>query len=415
MKIELDRLEFLKAWQMAERSSSTKSTISAVSGVLITASQEETYLEATDFKTALRCSAQGVRTLTAGSAVLPVRLFGDFLKKMSHDRLLLEIDGEKGTLSSGRNRTRFTTWPVSEFPNIPRSGGAEPLCTLLAADLVRVITEGSVASSTPADFPKSLGTCLLKVQKNLLKVVATDSKRLSLSQCPCEEGAEVELLLPVPALKELGRLLMGNAPEFPVHALYDGSTVWFRLEGLEFSARRVESSFPNYEKILTPGASTILKIQRDELLPALERIDIMVRGTLNRLVVLHLSPGGEFRLTGRAPELGTTTEVLDSNIDGDPLRVGFNVGFLQDGLKALGSGEIRIDFNGEEGQTQLLREGSEDFLYMLMPARLSPEDLIEDEEKAPEPRLEPLQAIEALAVLANEKEDGEKEKEGESS
>ena len=163
------------------------------------------------------------------------------------------------------------------------------------------------------------------------------------------------------------------------------------------------------------GVSTILKIQRDELLPALERIDIMVRGTLNRLVVLHLSPGGEFRLTGRAPELGTTTEVLDSNIDGDPLRVGFNVGFLQDGLKALGSGEIRIDFNGEEGQTQLLREGSEDFLYMLMPARLSSEDLIEDEEKAPEPRLEPLQAIEALAVLANEKEDGEKEKEGESS
>ena len=46
MKIELDRLEFLKAWQMTERSSSTKSTISAVSGILITASEEKTYLEA---------------------------------------------------------------------------------------------------------------------------------------------------------------------------------------------------------------------------------------------------------------------------------------------------------------------------------------------------------------------------------
>ena len=208
---------------------------------------------------------------------------------------------------------------------------------------------------------------MLKAQKDLLKVVATDGKRLSLSQCPREAGAEVDLLLPIPALKELVRLLMGNAPESRIDVLYDGSTVWFRLEGLEFSARRVESSFPNYEKILTPGASTTLRIQRDELLPALERIDIMVRNTLTRLVVFHLSPGGEFRLTGRAPELGTTTEVLDSSIDGDPLRVGFNVGFLQDGLKALGSGEIRMDFNGGEGQTRLLREGSEDFLYMLMP------------------------------------------------
>ena len=42
IKIKLDQLEFLKAWQMAERSSSTKSTISAVSGILITASEAET-------------------------------------------------------------------------------------------------------------------------------------------------------------------------------------------------------------------------------------------------------------------------------------------------------------------------------------------------------------------------------------
>lgn len=409
MKIELDRLEFLKAWQMTERSSSTKSTISAVSGILITASEEETYLEATDFKTAIRCSAQGIRTVTAGSAVLPVRIFGEFLKKTPHDKVSLEIDDERGTLSAGRNRTRFATWPVSEFPNIPRSDGADPLCTIVAADLARAISEGSVASSTPADFPKYLGACLLKAQRDLLKIVATDGKRLSLSQCPCEAGAEIDLLLPIPALKELVRLLMGNAPESRIDVLYDGSTVWFRLEGLEFSARRVESSFPNYEKILTPGASTTLRIQRDELLPALERIDIMVRNTLTRLVVFHLSPGGEFRLTGRAPELGTTTEVLDSNIDGDPLRVGFNVGFLQDGLKALGSGEIRMDFNGGEGQTRLLREGSEDFLYMLMPTRLSPQDLMEDEEAEAGPGQEPLQA---LAELASEP-DRSPEEEGE--
>lgn len=385
MKIKLDRLEFLKAWQMAERSSSTKSTISAVSGILITASEAETHLQATDFKTAIRCLAQGVRTVSPGSAVLPVRLFGEFLKKMPLDTISLEIANERGTLSAGRNRTRFATWPVSEFPGIPRSDSAEPLCDLLSADLVRVITEGAVASSTPADFPKYLGTCLLKIQQNRLKVVSTDGKRLSLSQCPCEAEADAELLLPVPALRELGRLLAGGDLEARTQVLYDGSTAWFRMGDLEFSVRRVESSFPNYEKILTPGASTTLKIRRDELLPALERIDIMVRNTLTRLVVLDLSPGGEFRLSGRAPELGTSVEVLDGNVDGDPLRVGFNVGFLQDGLKALGSGEIRLEFNGEEGQTRLLREGSEDFLYMLMPARLSPQDLTDDEESPEEP------------------------------
>ena len=80
--------------------------------------------------------------------------------------------------------------------------------------------------------------------------------------------------------------------------------------------------------------------------------------------------------------------------------MGFNVGFLQDGLRALGSGEIRLDFNGGEGQTRLLREDSKDFLYMLMPTRLSPQDLLEDEEEA-EARSDQEEPLQALAELAS--------------
>ena len=81
MKVELNRMEFLKAWQMAEHSSSSKTTVNAAAGILINAG-DETTLEATDFKTSIRCSAAGVQTLTPGSAVLPVRLLGDFFKKI---------------------------------------------------------------------------------------------------------------------------------------------------------------------------------------------------------------------------------------------------------------------------------------------------------------------------------------------
>ncbi|MBQ9566276.1 MAG: hypothetical protein IJU98_11885 [Synergistaceae bacterium] len=99
------------------------------------------------------------------------------------------------------------------------------------------------------------------------------------------------------------------------------------------------------------------------------------------LVVMQLSPGGNLRMTTRAPDLGTALEVLDANIDGNPLRVGFNVGYLQDGLRALGTGEVLVEFNGEEGQTRIVADGVDNFLYMLMPARLSPQDILEDEDE----------------------------------
>jgi DNA polymerase-3 subunit beta len=380
MKVELNRVEFLKAWQMAEHSSSSKTTVNAAGGVLINAA-EETALEATDFKTAIHCPAAGVTTLSPGSAVLPVRLLGEFFKKIQAENLTLEVEDEHGVLTAGRNKTRFITPPVSEFPNIPRSDSGTTLCSVLATDLARVIAEGSIASSTPADLPRYLGTCQFRVKDSLLKVVSTDGKRLSLSQCPCETETDKEFLLPIPALKELSRLLSGSGQDSRVEVLYDGAIAWFRIEGVEFSIRSVETSFPNYEKILTSDVLTTLRIPREEFLSALERIDIIARNTVAHIVVMQLSPGGDLRMTTRAPDFGTALEVLDANIDGNPLRVGFNVGYFQDGLRALGTGEVLVEFNGEEGQTRVVQDGVDNFLYMLMPARLSPQDILDEDEE----------------------------------
>ncbi len=380
MKIDIVRPEFLKAWQMAERSSSTKSTIGSLGGVLLIAEGERVVLEATDLKTSIRCSAGGVRVSRDGSAILPVRLLGELFKKAATDVLKIEIEGEKGVLVAGRNRTRFTTWPVSDFPKLAKSESAEHLCDIPAAELLRTLIEGSIASSPTDDFPKYLGACLLQVRGGMFHVVSTDGRRLSLSKCLCDSEAETDLLLPVLALRELQRLLGGVPADTAVRILYDGSLVWFQLGQVEFSVRRVESSFPSYEKILNPDSTTTMVVKRDALLSALDRIDIIVR-TYTRLVVMQLSPGGKLRLTGRAPELGTTVELLDAAIDGESLRAGFNVGFLQDGLKSLGVEDVKMNLNGDAGQMTLLREGTDDFLYMLMPVRITDQDVVDPEEE----------------------------------
>lgn len=382
MKIDIIRSDFLKAWQMAERSSSTKSTIGSLGGVLLSAENDRVQLSATDLKTSVRCTAEGVEVSQDGSAILPVKLLGELFKKAPTDALRIEIKDEKGVLIAGRNRTRFTTWPVSDFPKLAQSDGAEHLCDIPAGDLLRILVEGSIASSPADDFPKYLGACLIQLKEGALRVISTDGRRLSLSKCPCEGKNETDLLLPVIPLRELQRLLNGLNADTPVRILYDGSLTWFQMGQIEFSVRRVESSFPSYEKILNPSSTTTMVVKRDELLSALDRIDVIVRSH-TRLVVMHLSPGGQLKLTGKAPELGTATEILDASIDGEPLKAGFNVGFLQDGLKSLGIDSIKMNLNGEAGQMTLRREGTDDFLYMLMPVRITEQDMIDPDDEEP--------------------------------
>ena len=88
-----------------------------------------------------------------------------------------------------------------------------------------------------------------------------------------------------------------------------------------------------------------------------------------------MSPEGDLVLMGKAPETGAVEEILEGKMEGEPLTVAFNVGFLLDGLKALYGDRAFVSFNGPEGQMTMLRPGETDFLYMVMPIKLTESDL----------------------------------------
>ncbi len=389
MKLELERQDFLKAWQIAEKfsvSGSAKTTQNSINGIFVKASENnEITLEATDLKTSIRCQAKGANVLEPGFAVIPAAIFGSMLKKSASEDLVLDVNSSRGFLNSGSNKTRFAVVSADEFPRIPESSSAEEIFTIKGEDLMRLINESSSAASQPADFPKYMGACLLKIDQGSVKGVSTDGKRLSLSNVVCENvSKEEDLLLPAPALKELAKMIASNYSDKDIKISADDSTAWFNFEDIELSIRRIDAAFPQYERILNSETCTTLKIAASDLTPVLERIDIIARTTPAHIMAIELKPEGQIKITARAPEMGTTSEILEANVEGNYLQVGYNVGYFIDGLKALGGGEAKIEFSGEEGQTRMYRNESNDFLYMLMPARLSSQDKISEDEEIEE-------------------------------
>jgi len=380
MKLRIQKTEFNKWWQFVERVASSKNTISSLGGVLCTISEENITLEATDLKTSIRCVPGGVSADEAGSVILPAKLLGELFKKIPVDEFSVDIKGEKGVFSAGKNKTRFTTWIVNDFPKIPSSGSASVFCEITAGELLRVVNEGIVASSLGDSFPTYLGTCFFHVKNNSLSVVSTDSHRLALSQADCLCSSDSDMLLPIHSVKELQRLLSNVISDVKVFVLTDGSVSWFRMGEIEFSIRRIEASFPNYTKILNPKKTTTMVSDRNNLVNALDRIDVVVR-EFTRVVVMKLSPSGELRLSGKSPNVGIGVELVEANIFGEPLTVGFNLSYIQDGLKAFKDNDIQLSFDGSSGQVTIVAPNRDNFLYMTMPVKISEEDEIDESEE----------------------------------
>ena len=382
MKLELKRQDFLKGWQIAEKFIDAKSAKEALSGIFIAAGEDgRVTLEATDLKTSVRCDAEGVNVLEPGLAVVPAMILGSMIKKSASDDLMLEVNSERGFLSAGKSKTRFAVISAETFPKIPESSGASEIFDFLGGDFAKIIAEGSSASSQPQDFPKYIGTCLLRTGEGQVKIVSTDGKRLSLSKSDCGSiKSDRDLLLPAQAFKDLGKTLAASYPDKTVKILADDSIAWFSLDNVEFSIRLIEATFPVYERILNDVVEASMKIKTEDLIPVLERIDIIARTTPAHIMSMLINPNGELKITARAPERGTASESINAEIEGNFLQIGFNVGYFLDGMKILGPGEIKIEFSGDESQTRMLRSSGDEFLYMLMPARLSSQDKIAEQE-----------------------------------
>ena len=207
----------------------------------------------------------------------------------------------------------------------------------------------------------------------------------------CNSDADHNILLPAAALKDLVKTLGLYEPFTKVTIKYDGSTAWFLMGEndfeTEFAIRRVESNFPGYDKILNNDIKASAIISCKDLLSAIERVDIIAKGNPNHVAAITLNPGDEMQIIARAPGLGTATEFVKADIQGEFMRVGFNVMFLQEGLKAFVQGsaqtiaqvDLRIEFSDPEGQTRIYRNNDNSFLYMVMPVRLAKQDYEDDE------------------------------------
>ncbi|MDD4365355.1 MAG: DNA polymerase III subunit beta [Synergistales bacterium] len=379
MKLLIEKNSFLKSWQMAERTTGSKSTVSILAGIRCLADETGLHLEATDLKTSLKCRAEGAEVQEPGETILPTKAMGELFKKAPGDRFSLEVTKGRATLTAGRSRYTLTVLPVEEFPLLPRSESARLFCDTTVQALSRLFEEGTFAGSPNEEFPQYLSAALLQIQEGKLKTVATDGRRLSLSQTPLSDASgEGQLLLPLNGLRELHRLLSAVESEAPVRILEDDSQAYFQVQGVEFSIRRVDSSFPPYEKILLPERTSWMMVGRSSLEEALERANVVVRD-FTKSVILQLTPGGSLRIRGQAPDIGEAREELAADIDGEPLRVAFNISYLLDGIRALRDEVVELSFNGSHGQMRMSRPGEESFLYVLMPITLSEEESDDDE------------------------------------
>jgi DNA polymerase III subunit beta len=368
VKISIDRDVLLAQLQVVSRVASTRSSIQALSGVQIVATAGTCELRATDMDVSLRVPL-GAEIVREGIAVLPARLILDVVRSLPAQQVSLELRPVEHDveLVSGNATFHIRTLRAEDFPPFPEPDG-ESAVTLSASAFVS--TALKVAGSASRDETRPVLTgILVSATDRELRMVATDSYRLSVKETALEEGLEkaFEVNVPARALQELARIA-GHVEGDDLRVAVHQNQVVFSLGGFTLSSRLIDGQFPNFRQLLPENFEHELRIGGSELTDVVRRISLLAQ----KNAPLRLSfASGQLTVSAQTPDVGEAMESLPVSFEGEPLEIGFNPEFLRAGLEAIEEGEVVLKLISPL-RPGLIESGDESrFRYLIMPIRLN--------------------------------------------
>jgi DNA polymerase-3 subunit beta len=365
MKVTCAREELTQKLGVVSRGISTRTAVQILGGVLLSASSGRLELAATDMELSLRASLDA-EVEDEGAVVVPGRLLVELARLLPESEVSLEQKADEGVvrLASGSFESRLHTYTAEDFPRLPDTQGLERYVVdqdALLGTIARVSRSASRDESRPV-----LTGVLVRFEPGKLVMAATDSYRLSVKETPIEGSLpELEAIVPARALGELARVAQGaERIELSVHE----NQVVFGIDGIWLTTRRIDGQFPNYKQLVPETFEHEVSLPKEEVLDVVRRIAVMAQR--NSPLRLRFAEG-ELAVSARTQDVGEADESLPAAFSGEPLEIGFNAEFLRDGIESVDGETIRMRLISPLRPCVLQSEGSDDFLYLIMPIRLA--------------------------------------------
>ena len=383
MKVVCSQSELNGALQLVSRAVATRPTHPVLANVLLTADAGSNRLSLTGFDLSLGIQTSLAASVeTSGAITLPARLLGEIVSRLSSDSpvtLAVDDSGEQVQLTSLSGSYQMRGMSADDYPDLPMVESGMTL-KLQPERLVQALKGTLFASS--ADEAKQLLTGVhLKFNQRALEAAATDGHRLAVLNV--EDALQDEAVtdavdddgfavtLPSRSLREVERLMASWRSDEPVSLFCDRGQVVFLAADQMVTSRTLEGTYPNYGQLIPDGFTRTFGIDRRALIAALERIAVLADQHNNVVKFSSQPEDGVVQISADAQDVGSGSESLPANLEGDAMQIAFNVRYLLDGLKAMGSDRIVLHCNAPTTPAVLRSDdASEAFTYLVMPVQI---------------------------------------------
>lgn len=365
MKFSCKTVEIVENVSNVQRAVATKSTISALEGILIRTKNDKIELCGYDLelgiKTYIPASIE-----RQGCTVINAKIFSEIVRRLPEEEVTIEVDnGQVMTIKSGKSIFSIMTINHSDFPEIPQIEDANT--TKLPGHLLKSMIKQTIFSISDEDVDLIHAGSLFELEKNRINIVSVDGYRLAVRTEEIENNEELKFVVPKKTLNEIIKLIP-DGDDVEVIINVGKKHLLLSINEYQIFSRLLDGEFLDYKSSIPTNASTELIVNSKAFIESVERVALIIIDR-TKCPLRCIFSDDEIKVSCMT-NIGKATDELYAHIEGEELEIGFNSKYLLDALKNVDSEEVKIELNGSISPIKIMPKDKENLLYLILPVRL---------------------------------------------
>ena len=318
MKFVCGTAELSEACLNVQRAVSTKTSIPAVEGILIKAVSGQLILTGYDLELGINTAIKAT-VEEEGSIIINARILCDIMRKLPGESVRFESDARLlASIVSGNAKYSLIGMSAEEYPELPSVSGGYPI--VINQGVLKDMVRQTIFAVAVNDSKIVHTGVKFDISGNILKLIAIDGFRLAVRKENIDySGDDISFIVPAKTLSEIMKLM--NDDDGTISLGVGKRHIVFEIGSYSVVSRLLEGEFLNY----------------------------------------------------KSASLGTASDSVSAEIEGDDVEIGFNNKYLTDALRVADTDEVNFKLNGPVSPIIILPPEGDSFLFLVLPVRIKTE------------------------------------------
>jgi len=370
MKFTINKNILLESLVNVVRAISPKNIIPILNGIKFELSNEGLNLIASDSDITIKSfiPKEDIESIDVeGTIIIQSKYIIDIIRKLPSDLVNIEvIDGLKIRIFTETSQYNLNCLNSADYPQIILEESNNPI--ILKSDILKNMIKQTIFAVSLQESRPLLTGLNLKIENNILEVVATDSYRLAKKtiKLDCEYPNEVNIVIPGKNISEFDKIMSDN-DDVEVHVF--NNKILFKYKNIIFQSSLLNGTYPNTSNLIPNDFEIIVNTTLNDFYSSIDRAALLTQSKDKNIVRME-TLGNCLNVSSFSSEIGKVEDRINitKNTDKD-IAISFSSRYMMDALKTFNEEDLLILLNDDSSPIILKSIKDESLIQLILPIK----------------------------------------------